>query len=168
MPRRPLVAALVLACGLGFAGAVAGAEIAGKARAVAGDQLEIGGTVVQLFGLDAPEAADSPDATEENPFADLGLELDLSADALTDESVVGAVDAPDQADVSLERAADIDAASEPAPANDVHEANPFGDIGFDLDFDKVPERSAESVPGLDDMLAGMSAAAAVAAIVNSG
>jgi chemosensory pili system protein ChpB (putative protein-glutamate methylesterase) len=114
------------------------------------------------FGLDAPEAADSPDATGENPFADLGLELDLSADALTDESVGGAVEFPDQADVSIERAADIDAASEPGPAADVHEANPFGDIGFDLDFDKVPERSAESVPGLDDMLAGMSAAAAVA------
>jgi len=35
--------------------APAAAEISGKARAVAGDRLEIGGVTLQLFGFDAPE-----------------------------------------------------------------------------------------------------------------
>jgi endonuclease YncB( thermonuclease family) len=54
---RPSVLPVVLltACGFGLAAGAVAAEITGKARAVAGDRLEIAGTVVQLFGLDAPE-----------------------------------------------------------------------------------------------------------------
>lgn len=50
---NPLLLALAW-CMLAFTGP-ASAEITGKARAVAGDRLEIGGVTLQLFGLDAPE-----------------------------------------------------------------------------------------------------------------
>lgn len=111
------------------------------------------------FGLDAPEQA--PDAAAENPFADLGLELDLSADALTEESIVEEVDVfSDQADESLEKKTDTDAAPAPAAASVAQDANLFGDLGFDLDFDKAPEQSADTIPGLDDVLARMPATGA--------
>jgi len=36
--------------------AQAGAEIVGKARVIDGDTLEVGGQVIRLYGLDAPES----------------------------------------------------------------------------------------------------------------
>ena len=47
-------AAAALACCVGLA-APAAADVTGKARALAGDRLEIGGVTLELFGIDAPE-----------------------------------------------------------------------------------------------------------------
>jgi endonuclease YncB( thermonuclease family) len=46
---------LALCLLLSVAAAPAAAEVSGKARALAGDRLEIAGVTLQLFGLDAPE-----------------------------------------------------------------------------------------------------------------
>lgn len=54
MPPSP-ARLLALCLALLAAPLPATAEVTGKARALAGDRLEIGGVVVQLFGLDAPE-----------------------------------------------------------------------------------------------------------------
>ncbi len=58
MSLRPLRFVVALALLLGWVAdgrPAAGGDITGKARALAGDRLEIGGAVIQLFGLDAPE-----------------------------------------------------------------------------------------------------------------
>lgn len=54
---RPSALCLVLVCVwlIGTGAVPARAEIAGKADAVAGDRLDIGGITAQLFGVDAPE-----------------------------------------------------------------------------------------------------------------
>jgi endonuclease YncB( thermonuclease family) len=54
--RSPVLFALLACAWLsGVWAAPAAAEIAGKARAVSGDRLEIGGATIQLIGIDAPE-----------------------------------------------------------------------------------------------------------------
>jgi len=50
----PCFAAMV-AASLSFVAAAQPAPVVGKARAISGDTLEVGGRIVRLYGIDAPE-----------------------------------------------------------------------------------------------------------------
>jgi chemosensory pili system protein ChpB (putative protein-glutamate methylesterase) len=100
------------------------------------------------FGLS--DVPDTGGATNDNPFADLGLELDAPA-AVAE----AAADVED-----LMSMGPVDTASDAAPESPAADGNPFGDLGFDLDFDKAPARPVEAVGGIDDLLAQLGATAA--------